>query len=482
MLRAVAYVAALAAATLLAPVAESADVDSDGDLVPDYLDNCYEVANPSQADGDGDGCGDACALKCDVNGDGITGISDFLALQACYNKPASCDPPADCTNDGIINMSDFLMFQLEFNTTSGPSGLFPWDLGPGCNGGGPGLLVNNGLAPPVSENVFDATDSMVPAVAVHDQGCPRPLSTCQSNPGPPTDVQIASDGSVPRLFVYETSTATVNGEVKDEIWVRDSAEVTLSGGSVADEVLVFDTGRAVIADSSAPVKVEAVDDAVVEVTGDGDAVDVTLRDTSTLDVTGTNLALDVQAFGTSHVDVDATFTDGVHLWESSTATATGGGHTDLVSRFQVCQNAQLDVSGGSWGKLFGFCLFGDDTRVWLSGSPSFDIVSLGGVGEFDMSGGTIATIERIWNSVHVRLSGGTIPSGVTHCVDDTALFEVFGTGFQIDGSPVGYGDVVGTSVTLSGTLESGDPIAADFAQGDPGGCSGTLRLSAPPAP
>src|SRR5262249_51108172 len=34
--------------------------DSDGDGLPDPLDNCPQVPNPSQADADGDGVGDAC--------------------------------------------------------------------------------------------------------------------------------------------------------------------------------------------------------------------------------------------------------------------------------------------------------------------------------------------------------------------------------------------------------------------------------------
>jgi hypothetical protein len=34
--------------------------DFDGDGVPDHKDNCAQVANPTQANGDGDGAGDAC--------------------------------------------------------------------------------------------------------------------------------------------------------------------------------------------------------------------------------------------------------------------------------------------------------------------------------------------------------------------------------------------------------------------------------------
>ena len=48
--------------------------DTDGDGVPDSIDNCPGVWNPDQADMDGNGIGDACDP--DIDGDGILNEAD----------------------------------------------------------------------------------------------------------------------------------------------------------------------------------------------------------------------------------------------------------------------------------------------------------------------------------------------------------------------------------------------------------------------
>jgi hypothetical protein len=52
--------------------------DTDGDMIPDSLDNCPTVANATQADADGDGTGDACDSQDnrDTDGDGIQNYQD----------------------------------------------------------------------------------------------------------------------------------------------------------------------------------------------------------------------------------------------------------------------------------------------------------------------------------------------------------------------------------------------------------------------
>ncbi len=74
----------------------SLGVDSDGDGIPDTGDNCPDVFNPDQADGDGDGIGDAC----DDISDSCT-----AAVELCPGTVMGSNVGA--TNDGSSSCSDF---------------------------------------------------------------------------------------------------------------------------------------------------------------------------------------------------------------------------------------------------------------------------------------------------------------------------------------------------------------------------------------
>jgi hypothetical protein len=97
------------------------DGDADDDGVADPLDNCTQVANPDQGDGDGNLCGNECDGDC--NGDGIGGGPDLLILGMDFGM--SCPPacPCDRNFDGLVGAPDALILFREFGSFPGPSGL-----------------------------------------------------------------------------------------------------------------------------------------------------------------------------------------------------------------------------------------------------------------------------------------------------------------------------------------------------------------------
>src|SRR5690606_18874560 len=98
----------------------AAPADTDGDGVPDHLDNCIEVANPDQRDTDGDGYGNRC--DGDLNNDGNVNFIDLAIFRAAFG---TTDPHADLDGNGNVNFIDLAIFQSMFGSPPGPSGLVP---------------------------------------------------------------------------------------------------------------------------------------------------------------------------------------------------------------------------------------------------------------------------------------------------------------------------------------------------------------------
>ena len=91
-------------------------VDTDGDGVTDDLDNCLNVANPSQADADGDNFGTACDADFDNNC-----VVNFLDFDAMTEQFPGTDPVFDLAEDGVINFLDIAIFGSAFLGVPGPS-------------------------------------------------------------------------------------------------------------------------------------------------------------------------------------------------------------------------------------------------------------------------------------------------------------------------------------------------------------------------
>jgi hypothetical protein len=107
-----------------------AQIDSDGDGIPDDEDNCLAHANPAQRDSDGDGYGNRCDP--DVDNDGIVESSwgriypmdargDLEAI-ALTIRAGRFDPDHDLDGDGRVDETDLALAQLWLFRGPGPSG------------------------------------------------------------------------------------------------------------------------------------------------------------------------------------------------------------------------------------------------------------------------------------------------------------------------------------------------------------------------
>ncbi len=91
--------------------------DSDADGVSDASDNCLDVPNNAQTDGDADGFGNRC--DADLNNDCAV---DFLDLALLKDVIFTSDASADFNVDGQVDFLDFADMKALFLMAPGPSG------------------------------------------------------------------------------------------------------------------------------------------------------------------------------------------------------------------------------------------------------------------------------------------------------------------------------------------------------------------------
>ena len=94
--------------------------DGDGDLVGDACDDCLLVANADQRDTDGDGYGNRC--DADLDGDGVVNFRDLARFKARF---LGDDADADFDGDGVVNFADLAILRLGFFLPPGPKATSP---------------------------------------------------------------------------------------------------------------------------------------------------------------------------------------------------------------------------------------------------------------------------------------------------------------------------------------------------------------------
>ncbi|MEM6639832.1 MAG: thrombospondin type 3 repeat-containing protein [Pseudomonadota bacterium] len=102
--------------------------DSDGDEIPDVIDNCTFNANgprdagtagPSQNDTDGDGFGNVC--DADFDGNCVVNFVDLGSLRARFFQNGALSE--DLNGDGVVNVIDLGLLRQQFFGPPGPSAL-----------------------------------------------------------------------------------------------------------------------------------------------------------------------------------------------------------------------------------------------------------------------------------------------------------------------------------------------------------------------
>jgi len=127
--------------------------DTDGDGIPDNVDNCPAVFNPDQEDTDGDGVGDACVFvicsfsPIEISTELNTGQSiEILKTFDCDSISSATPDPSDCESKGIgiefgnPNQPDIDIIEVEeiITNIAAPAGethcevlwLMDWKFGP----------------------------------------------------------------------------------------------------------------------------------------------------------------------------------------------------------------------------------------------------------------------------------------------------------------------------------------------------------------
>jgi hypothetical protein len=162
-----------------------------------------------------------------------------------------------------------------------------------------------------------------------------------------------------------------------------------------------------------------------------------------------------------NVGCDATVQDPCPMpWGAPTHVELADGGS--VQGFALFQSSILETTGGAvTGDLVAF----DSSRLTMRGGQVTGRLFANDSAAVTVAGGSLGDVLAAYGAAEVTVRGGSV--GYLRA-DDSSLIQVVGSGFAVEGVAVSEGPIHDTAGTLTGTLDSGDPIDAFFCHA---GCS-----------
>jgi len=314
-------------------------------------------------------------------------------------------------------------------------------------------------------------------------------------------VEITGGNVGDNLEAVGTSLTISGGTIGRYLGIFTESTMQISGGEIGSDMVAAGNSNMDISGGTIGSFFRLLDGSTANISGGQIAGDFQIESDSTVNISGGSVGTSMRALSGSTVNVSGgAIGFGFGVAGESTANISGG---TIGDRFRVVSGSVANISAGT---------IGDDLEVFSTvnisgGSIGSNLKALGG-SVVNLSGGSIHEAFQAISGSTVNVSGGDLGSGVDadggSILDFTggtvgdhfnaktgAIITLGGSGFALDGVPIGGLEDVGNSVSidipdgglLTGTLADGTPLAFSSLDDDHfAAATLTLVRSADPPP
>lgn len=286
------------------------------------------------------------------------------------------------------------------------------------------------------------------------------------------------------------------GEFPDELQFFDSATADFTGGVVGDDLVVADSTHVEIHSLVIDDAIEASLNSLTNVyDGEIGAVLINGRQEAIEDFTvaraniygGTFGTLNAFSPDTNYTDVmveitGGTFEEGIAAGGPGAVVNVSGAMLESSDARELLASnlGELNVNGAMGTEMDASATVGGALNLNDFSVGTLTVISLGG--NASVNGGQADSLLISADRGNAVWRGGQFANASIEALF-SSIVEIQGSDFQVDGIPVGSGDVVPASGEITGLLADGSPFAAMFTrQISPDNRIATIRLVQIPEP